>query len=112
IFTCLYRSFKRGELTVNLTEESDKVVSVFFDSLQSKRKVKLVRTSSGNPEIRLHLKVKASVVDYPGELTLSNDRDLQEFERKVSEEMTRRGNQVIKKLQALKADSLGVGNYV
>lgn len=112
IFTCLYRSFKRGEFTVNLTEESDKVVSVFFDSLQSKRKVRIVRTNSGNPEIRLHLKVKASVVDYPGELTLSNLRDLQEFERKVSAEMTRRGNQIIKKLQALKTDSLGIGNYV
>lgn len=112
IFTCLYKNFKIGELTVNLTEESGKKVSTFFDSLENKRKIKVIHTEQGDTEIMLNIKLKASLVDYPGELNLSVDEDLHKFEQKVSEELTRRGNEIIKQLQELKVDSLGIGKFV
>lgn len=112
IFSFLYGSFKGGELTVHLTEESSKKIAVFLNSLKSKRKLDVVHQSNGKITVNLDIEVKAAVIDYPGELELDDPGELRRFESLVSAELTNRGEKIIKKLQEVGVDSLGIGTKV
>ncbi|WP_159882452.1 Ger(x)C family spore germination protein [Paenibacillus puerhi] len=113
IFSFIYHSFKHGELSIDLKEEElQDSKTVMLSSLNSSKKVDVKHEESGQTKVIIHANVTASILEYVGELKLSDDASRRKLEREISDIITQRAERIIKYLQDKKTDSLGIGTYV
>lgn len=111
IFSILKENFNRGEIHVELDQRADEK-QVMLEELKSRRKVSVDRTGSGQPKVRLHIELTGSVREYYGELNLDKADEKRTLEKWIAECITKRGNEMIRKLQEYNVDSIGIGRYV
>ncbi|KIL39820.1 spore gernimation protein GerC [Gordoniibacillus kamchatkensis] len=112
IFALLERDFKKGEISIELAGEEGKKEIVMFSSLISSRKVEVGHGDAGTRTVNINVDVKGSILEYIGRLKLSDDANRHELERKISEHLSSRGNQLVGMMQEKGTDSLGIGMYV
>lgn len=112
IFAFLRGSFKHGELSLDLSKSEIDSKSVMLSSLSSSRSVDVARIGGKQQSVWIDVKVKASILEYIGKMRLSDDADRAMLERAVSDQLTKRGNQLLQFLQSKKTDSLGIGIQV
>ncbi|MDF2662576.1 MAG: hypothetical protein K0Q94_5367 [Paenibacillus sp.] len=112
VFAFLRGNFKHGELSLDLSKSDIGSKSVMLSSLNSSRSVDVAGKGGEQRSVQLDVKVKASVLEYIGKLRLSDDKDREALERAMSDQLTRRGNELLQFLQAKKTDSLGIGAHV
>lgn len=112
IFAFLRGSFKHGELSLDLSKSDIGSKSVMLSSLNSSRSIDVSGNGGERRSVLIDVKVKASVLEYIGKLRLSDEKEREALERAMSDQLTRRGNQMLQFLQAKKTDSLGIGTQV
>lgn len=112
IFGFLRGSFRRGQISCDIGEGQERKELVMFNSLTSKRKVKVSQTESGKDKAVIEVKVKGSLLEYIGDLNLTEKADLKQLENKVSAHLSERANKMIRFMQQNRVDSVGIGTYV
>lgn len=112
IFAFLKRKFRRGELYIDLSEETQESNTVMLSSMVSSRNIRVKRGENGTTNVVIHTKATVSILEYSGQLNLAEDRDRQKLEREISEMMTKRAMKLVKQLQEKKVDPLGIGMYI
>lgn len=112
IFAFLRNSFKQGEISIDLSEGAEENETVMLNSLNSKKKIEVVHTPTGRPNIVIHVKVKASVQEYTGDLKLSEEADRRKLEQEISEVTSKQADRLVTYMQQRNADSLGIGTFV
>ncbi|SHE14340.1 germination protein, Ger(x)C family [Chlamydia abortus] len=112
IFGFLRDNVKRGNLDVELGQAEGENELVMFNSLTSRRNIKVKRTDSGSPEVEINVKVKGSILEYIGPRDLSEEKNRSSIETMMSDHITRRANKMVKHMQMNRVDSLGIGKYV
>lgn len=110
-FAFLRGSFKQGDISIDLGEVGLRGEYV-FSTLNSKRKLKVSRDSSGQFKVDIAVKISGSVLEYTGDLKLSEQEEKEKLEKLVSKHISRKLENIVKKLQKNKVDSIGIGKYV
>lgn len=111
-YAFLKGKLKNGEMSMDLSERTKDSTALMLVSLKSKRKITVKYEQNGNPNVVINANVKASVIEYIGDLRLSNNSDKKKLEQEISNIITERANQIIKFLQEKNSDSIGIGTYV
>ncbi|MFX3635316.1 MAG: Ger(x)C family spore germination protein [Candidatus Pristimantibacillus sp.] len=113
IFAFLRGSFKQGDLSINLGQVGRPDEHVMFSSLLSKRTMKV--TSIDNKQqfkVDIQFQVKGSVMEYIGELKLTNDNEKKKLEKLISDYISQETTKMITVMQRNNVDSIGIGAYV
>lgn len=111
IFAFLKGSFKEGEINVDLSENGDKKEYAMLSSLVSGRKLK-VSYHNQQIKVRCEIKIMCSILEFLGDLEISNEQDRNKLERRISDKLTRKADSMIALLKQHKVDSLGLGSAV
>ncbi|MBW4840078.1 MAG: Ger(x)C family spore germination protein [Paenibacillaceae bacterium] len=109
LFSLLYQNLSQGEF--NLTSEDPDLKSISFRAVKSKRRIKILKGSSGEYEADIYLKVEGGVEEYIGNAKLSTP-ERTKVEKLISEQISTESLRVIKTLQQNHTDSFGMGKYV
>lgn len=111
IFAFLKGSFKEGEININLSGDSHNREVVMLSSLVSGRKVKVIYDQQ---QIKVHceINITCSVLEYFGEINLSDRRQRRDLEQRITENLTRKADNIVALLKQHKLDSLGFGGAV
>lgn len=112
IFSFLRGDFKQGQININLAGTDESRETVMFSSIVSSRKVDVKQAADKKSIVNIEVNVKGSILEYIGDLKLSNDSDRRKLERNMSENLSGRGNQMVQFMQEKKVDSVGIGMYV
>ncbi|MBY0013551.1 Ger(x)C family spore germination protein [Paenibacillus typhae] len=112
IFALFREDLNQGEMTVNLGEENGKPVIVMYSSLSSKRKVKVHKLGEGRFKADISISVQGSVLEYTGEEKLSDPGTRHKLEEEISKSVTDTAQEIIRQMQQVKTDALGIGRYV
>ncbi|RJE89737.1 Ger(x)C family spore germination protein [Paenibacillus sp. 1011MAR3C5] len=110
-FAFLRDSFKQGDISIDLSEVGLRGEYI-FSTLSSKRELNVKRDSSGAREVEIAVDIRGSVLEYTGDLQLSDHEEKERLEKLVSHYISRKLNAIIKKMQKYKVDSIGVGKHV
>ncbi|MGO4699562.1 Ger(x)C family spore germination protein [Paenibacillus sp. 2TAB26] len=112
IFSFLLDSFNHGEINIDLIEEESlDSKTIMLNSMNSTRKVYVKHENDGQTSVFINVDIKASILEYIGELMMSNDSERKKLELDISNILTQRAEGIIKFLQEKKTDSLGIGTY-
>jgi len=106
IFSILRGNFKEGELSVDLKSEGEHVM---LSSLVSKRKIKVQSSGHNQFSIDINISLKGSILEYIGNLHLSDEMDRKKLENSISEYIQIEMKDMVTKMQKSKVDSLGLG---
>ncbi|WP_308635044.1 Ger(x)C family spore germination protein [Paenibacillus silvisoli] len=110
VFAFLRGSFKQGEISVNLPDDtSSGSSSIMLSSLLSRRTVTVRWDASGTPSVHFYIRMKGSVLEYTGSGSMADDADRKKIEQSVAKELTRRGQMLIDLMLKNRVDSLGMG---
>ncbi|TMV52325.1 Ger(x)C family spore germination protein [Paenibacillus mesophilus] len=112
VFSFLLGSFKHGEISFDLRAMEPRSKAIMLSSLNSTRKVSVEHGADGPRNVVINVNVKASVLEYIGELDPGNEADRHKLEQVLSKNLTQRAQQTVKFLQEKKLDSIGIGKYV
>ncbi|WP_042165886.1 Ger(x)C family spore germination protein [Paenibacillus gorillae] len=112
IYSFMQGSFKQGEMSLGLAEKGSEHEMVMFTSLISSRKVNVSHSAGQKLAVSINVQMKGSIYEYTGNLKLSDDSDRLKLEKQVSDHLSARANQMIKRMQEKQSDSLGIGMYV
>jgi len=107
IFSFIRGDFKQGEVSIHLGKEE-----IMFSSLVSNRDLKISRTGNGEFKATLRMTIKGSVLEYIGDRVLSEKSDREAIEKEVSAYIEKEALAMVRKMQRLNADSLGIGKRV
>ncbi|MFM1651681.1 Ger(x)C family spore germination protein [Brevibacillus sp. B_LB10_24] len=106
-------SFKRGEMSLDLSKQNGGHRElVMLSSLKSQRKVKVEVAEDGKKHVKVDVKMKCSILEYIGPLKLGNDADKRKLEAKMSQYLSKKGEEMIRFMQQNRVDGLGIGKYV
>lgn len=112
IFAFLYGKFQGGEMSIDLSDETQESKIAMLTAVTSSRKIKINHEQDGKISVNVDIQAQASVLEYIGTLELSNEDDEIQLEREISEHLTRRAERIVKLMQDNKTDSIGIGSYV
>lgn len=108
---------EKGELAIFTekisTENNQQKVYNFmtYNVEKSKRKMKVLIQSDDQITVKLDLKLKVSVVEYPKDL-LNDKKTVARLNQILSKEMTDLANKTLKKMQKARCDGLGIGRQL
>jgi len=112
VFAFLKDKFREGEISIDLTAPGESKEIVMFSSITSSRKVKVSQGSDGAKKIKIEVNITGSVLEYLGDLKLSNERERKLLEHRVSQYIHKRADAIIGLMKDNKLDNLGIGRYV
>ncbi|MBU5442715.1 Ger(x)C family spore germination protein [Paenibacillus sp. MSJ-34] len=112
VFGFLRGNFRHGSISVDLGGDEGRRESVMFNSLNSKRNVKVRKQGTRIEEVAVNVVVKGSVLEYIGPGRLDEEKVRIELENKISEHISGKANQMMKFMQKNEVDSVGIGKYV
>lgn len=107
-FSILYHDLEKGLFTV--TSDMPELKSITFDAINSHKKIKIMQAENGKLRAEIRLSVDGGVREYIGNMKLSTP-ERKEVERMLGEYISKQANQVIRKLQQHRTDSIGIGQY-
>ncbi|REE78920.1 spore germination protein [Paenibacillus taihuensis] len=109
VFSFLRGSFKLGELSIHLSEGEPGGDTVMITSIVSKRKVRVSRSAEGAPEITIQVRLKGTVIEYTGGLSLDRPAEKHTLEKQIDKELVKEANEMIAFMQKHKTDAIGIG---
>jgi spore germination protein len=113
IFSMIRDSFKQGEISIDLGgNENEEPNHVMFSSIKSSRKLKVLKNNTEGIHVQLDVKIQGSVMEYLGNLELSEEKDRTKLEALVSAYLEKEAEKMIGIMQQNHADSIGVGKVV
>lgn len=112
-FAFLRGNFKQGDLSIDLGKVGRSDEHVMFSSLLSNRKMKVTSIDNKHRfKIDIQLQIKGSVMEYTGELKLSNDEERKKLEKLISDYISQETTKMITVMQRNNVDSIGIGAHV
>lgn len=111
IFAFLRGGFEQGELSIKPHNGDNSQETIMFSSLISNRKVR-INNSQEDIQVDINVRVKGSVLEYFGNLKLSDYNDKKVLESRISAYISEEGEKMVRRMQQLGVDSLGIGIYV
>ncbi|MDF2722227.1 MAG: hypothetical protein K0Q59_1902 [Paenibacillus sp.] len=112
IFSLLLRSFRHGEINIDLRKTDPKSKVAMLTSLNNTRNIRVSREKNGQTNVSIEVEMKASLLEYIGGLDLSRKSNIRKLEQSISSHISKRAEQIVSLLQKKKVDSLGIGKYV
>lgn len=112
VFSMMRGSFRHGEVSLDLTKSDIDSKTIMLSSLNSSRSVRVIDKPGGTPTVKIEVELHASVLEYIGNLKISEDTDRKKLERVVSGLLMQRADQLLGFLQEKRTDSLGIGKFV
>lgn len=113
IFALLRGNFKQGDLSVDLITKSGKSEEhVMLSSLISKRNIKVYSNDLDHIIININIKLNGSILEYIGDLHISENSDRQKLETMISKFIENETSVMIAQMQKNEVDSLGLGKHV
>jgi len=112
VFAFLKGKFREGEISIDLTAPGASKEVVMFSSITSSRKIKVAPGTDGAKKIKIEVDITGSVLEYLGDLKLSNERERRLLEDKVSHYISKRADTIVSLMKEHKLDNLGIGRYV
>ena len=109
LFMLLYSNLQEGEFT--LTTEHPDLKAISVKAVKSKRRIVITKSTSGEYEANIYLKIYGSVDEYIGNAKLSTS-ERAKVEKLVSEHIVSEALRVIKTMQRHRTDGIGLGKYV
>ncbi|WP_338752327.1 Ger(x)C family spore germination protein [Bacillus sp. FJAT-52991] len=82
-----------------------------FNVEKSKRKMKVLIQPNGQIKVKLDLKLKVGILEYPRDL-LSEKKTVDRLNQLLSKEMTDLANKTLEKMQKARCDGLGIGRQL
>lgn len=112
IFSFLQGALKEGEISMELPGQGEEPQSIMFDSIVSDRDVRVAIGADGGITATISIKMRGSIREYTGEKKLGTEADRDALEKEISEHLSKRAERLVKRMQANKADGIGIGMYV
>jgi spore germination protein len=106
-FSLLRGSYRSGELSLEL-ENGDHAMLNF---ISNRRKLKVTRASS-NIVVDVSLRIEGQMLEYFGDSKLIDPDNQAKLERAMEEAIAKKCEDVVRTMQAKKADAIGFGQYV
>lgn len=101
---------KSNDLDLEIKLE-DKKETIMLSYVKSKHHVEVMKASEGQKKAIIHLSMSGDVFEYTGEADLSDPKIQDKAKKLISEQLDKSGNKLIKRIQELGVDSLGMGAY-
>jgi spore germination protein len=113
IFAFLKGSFKYGEINIDLADQERKGEKAMFSSLAGNSKVK-IKTLPGERLYRadISIKIHGILLEYLGDLQLNMESDKERLEKAIAAHINNEAESMVKELQKLGVDSIGIGKHV
>lgn len=112
LFGFMSGSFKEGNINIDLGEIGNEGEYV-FTTLNNKRRISIKRGTGAHPFVAdIRITIQGAVLEYNGELMLSDDQDKKKLEQLVSSYYVKNFEEMMKNMQKNKVDSIGIGKYV
>lgn len=108
-FSALYHDQDRGEFTLGL--DRPELYSISFHAINNSAHTKISKDASGKYRADITLHMQGGITEYIGNLRLSTS-DRYELERILGEHVEKECNRIVKILQRLQTDSIGVGQHL
>lgn len=115
-FGMLHSNLHAGDLAIQFQNEgySSKVASLLY--LKTRRKIHVERTGpieeGRSPQVRIHIEVLGTLLEYQGKLNLENPSDLNRLKADIARYIQGKCEETIDRMQQLKSDAIGIGQYV
>lgn len=84
---------------------------IYINVLKSKRELKVTAQNPDHISVNLRLDLKVEILEY-SEDHLESEGKINDLNNKISQEMTKKANQIIKKMQKANSDSLSIGRQI
>lgn len=102
-----------GDLNVKLEREgSDKTDKVMLASLLSDRKINVNASDINQITANIKIDLRGSILQYIGELNISEKSGRTKLEKDIERHIEERVEAMVKGMQELNVDSVGIGKYV
>lgn len=113
VFFFLSGKFTGGALQMSFKEEGiDKPVQVLYSSVVNRRKVNVIHHGPNGIEIVLNISVRGQLLEYNGKLDVASEEGQHRLEREIENYIKAEVEDIIKTMQQINADSIGIGRYV
>jgi spore germination protein len=107
LLNVLIDKFTRNDSIDVRLNDKDEYASIY--NIHSNRDYQMENQMS-NPEITIHTKMESIIREYSGENL--DEKTIAKIEQQLETELEKKANELIKRLQELKIDPLGIGNQV
>ncbi|MBU5671211.1 Ger(x)C family spore germination protein [Paenibacillus brevis] len=108
-FSIIYHDQDRGEFTLGLNRPE--LYSISFHAINNTTRKTISKTPDGRYRADIRINIHGGVTEYIGNLKMSTS-ERTELEHILSRHIEEECNRVVKKLQQLGVDSIGIGQYV
>lgn len=114
IFSFLRGDFRRGEISMEVTNEKTKKKEiVLLSSLINKRKIDVIKTNRPTKyKIIMKIAIVGSVLEYDGSLELSDDNQKRSLEKAIAQYIKKTAHNITAYMQQVQADGFGIGTAV
>ncbi|MEW9050560.1 MAG: Ger(x)C family spore germination protein [Neobacillus sp.] len=111
ILFLLRKKVKHGNIGLEIETKEEKKAHIMLSYVQTTHRIK-VKMEKDKPVVTIYLKVVGDILEYMGKDDLTDPKIKKEAENSISDELNKQGEEMIKQLQGLQVDPLGVGGYV
>ncbi|MFC0523207.1 Ger(x)C family spore germination protein [Pontibacillus salicampi] len=103
--------FSAGSLGFEHEDHGEKA-PLTFNCIRNDRRITVDYTNIDDIKVTVHLTVKGSLLEYNGDMDMSDNKDQTALEKIIEEHITQIGDGIIATLQEQQVDPIGIGKHV
>lgn len=112
-FFFMNKNFTAGELSVKLPRpDRERKDLILLSRVNNKRKIVIDTSDQNQIKAHISMKIKASLSEYVGENDISEKKYLEVLETELAAYIKNETEKMVQELQQVKADPIGIGQYV
>ncbi|MEC0242234.1 Ger(x)C family spore germination protein [Paenibacillus dokdonensis] len=111
LFAMSRGKYRQGEIYIKL-DQNDSDGAVMLGTVSSDKKFKVWRKRSGGFVVELFLEVKGDIMEYTGNVLLSNHKDIITIEKGISKYISNKMEDMVDIMKDKRADNVGLGKQV
>ncbi|MBM7662867.1 spore germination protein [Bacillus mesophilus] len=108
----LKEKIDHGSLDMEVDDEGEESAVIMLSYVQTTHKVKATYSSPDSLSATIYIKMKGNVQEYTGMQDLADPKVQMKIEKDLRTQIEEKSRELIKTLQDLQVDSIGVGRYV
>ncbi|MFD1739101.1 Ger(x)C family spore germination protein [Bacillus salitolerans] len=112
ILQFLKERINRGTLNLKLGETDGQLDVIMLTYIETSHKVDITSTAPERKAATISITINGSVLEYTGKEDLSDPEIQKVMEKRISEDLTKRSDDLINLLQEHQTDSIGIGRFV
>lgn len=108
-FSIMYHDQNRGEFTLGLNRPE--LYSISFHAINNSTRITISKTPEGKYRADIRINIHGGITEYIGNLKMSTS-ERAELEQILSRHIEEKCNSIVKKMQQLGVDSIGIGQHI